>query len=188
MQNQDWIDDINKKLEEQRQAYKESIESGEVERRKKSYVGSIAGKVGGNITGNVKKNGAFHNPEIQKELALRPRPNGYGPGHDFTEEERTKGHNHENSFKNKKVQCSICKCTTTTGNHARWHEDKCKLPILLEVLSKLNETFTRKELEDVTVNAGLSKAILNNIVYGYEDIIFCTLINNERKNMIYKKL
>lgn len=47
---QNWIDDINKKLEEQRNSYKESIESGEVELRKQFFKQSNAGKSGGTIS------------------------------------------------------------------------------------------------------------------------------------------
>jgi hypothetical protein len=179
--NQDWINDINKRLEDLRAAYKESQESGETFSRAQSYRGKNGGK-----TTKERRSGGFFLSSVQRELSSRRT--SFGPGHDFTNEERAKGHDHENSFRNKKVECSVCGCSTTTANYARWHEEKCKFPMLLEIYDKLNDVFDRKDLENVTTKVGISKSIMNNFIYGYESHHFCEIIDTVKRNIIYKKL
>jgi hypothetical protein len=54
--NMSWIDEVNKKLEEQRAAYKKSLESGEIALR----VHSASSVFGGNVTGpKNKENGTM---------------------------------------------------------------------------------------------------------------------------------
>ena len=79
---------------------------------------------GGHTTGIIKKNGGFHQSKIQSELSKRRK--SFGPGYIFSVEERSKAHNHANSFKNKRIKCEHCNQDQTTGNYARWHGDKCK--------------------------------------------------------------
>jgi len=85
---------------------------------------SKMGQTGGRTTAR-RKNGAWFQSEVQKELSKRKR-SSYGPGHTFTDEQRSKAHNHPNSFKNKRVMCEHCNELHTTGNYTRWHGDNCK--------------------------------------------------------------
>lgn len=83
------------------------------------------GMSGGHVTSRIRKNGAFQQSEVQRELAKRPR-SSYGPGHVFSNEERSKAHVHANSLRNKRIICQHCNKQQTTANYARWHGDKCK--------------------------------------------------------------
>lgn len=82
--NQDWINEMNKKLEEQRANYKRSIESGEVAARIRSSRNSaalktriannvdfqsIAGKAGGKIRGAIQGKLNAENGHLEKHRA-----------------------------------------------------------------------------------------------------------------------
>lgn len=71
-----WIDDINKKLEEQRTAYKQSIESGETFIRHQKYANKCADGKGGKVSAELYGGKFFtewqnNNPEEFKEAAAR---------------------------------------------------------------------------------------------------------------------
>lgn len=70
----DWIDEVNDEMSKRREAYRESIESGEVEKRKKSHKQSNAGKIGGAKLISLGKNNAT--PEGRAKGFEKARKNG----------------------------------------------------------------------------------------------------------------
>jgi hypothetical protein len=75
--NQNWINDINKKLEEQRQAFKESKESGETFKRHQKYANQCADGKGGRVVTDLYGPAAFlkewmnSNPDEFKESSAK---------------------------------------------------------------------------------------------------------------------
>ena len=138
--NQSWINDINKKLEEQRNAYKESIESGEVEKRKLFFRQSTASKAAHqsqNWNDSLKIAGAkrgFRNKGVKKssnkkyiEHALnRPEEHNKKISESLTGTKHTEERlqNMSNALKKRKT-CPYCNTFESNVANTNRHMNKC---------------------------------------------------------------
>lgn len=110
-----WIDKANKKLEEQRAKFQESLDNGEVARRRKSYGGTQGGSVKGCNTSGFSK--------------VAHAAGGKTTGRKHVESghlEKVRDINKARTASLKKVKCVHCGKEAATFNHARWHGDNCK--------------------------------------------------------------
>ena len=100
-----WIDEANKKLEEQRANFQESIDSGEVARRRQSNANSTNAKYVDRINlGKILKESYKNNPTMKKNLKKnaansnkKAKENGTHESDEFKEKMRINGLNHVKS-------------------------------------------------------------------------------------------
>ena len=110
-----WIDKANKKLEEQRANFQESLDSGVAAKRGMGSGGKIAGKQKGNNTSGWSK--AAH-VNGGKAVGRKNVESGHL--------EKVRDINKARAASLKKVKCVHCGKEAATFNHARWHGDNCK--------------------------------------------------------------
>tara|TARA_R110001632_G_scaffold229408_1_gene365499 strand:- start:37 stop:408 length:372 start_codon:yes stop_codon:yes gene_type:complete len=117
-----WIDEANKKLEEQRANFQESLDSGEAAKRGMG----AGGKIGGSRKGLI--NGGLAAKESGQLLAAQIK-GGKTTGKMHVESghlEKVRKPKKAGDASRKKVKCIHCGKEAATYNHARWHGDNCK--------------------------------------------------------------
>ena len=117
-----WIDEANKKLEEQRTNFQESLDSGEAAKRGMSSGGKIGGKTGNST------NAGLAAKESGQLLAAAVK-GGKTTGKLNVESghlEKVRDPRKAGNASRKKVKCIHCGKEAATYNHARWHGDNCK--------------------------------------------------------------
>ena len=180
-----WIDDINKKLEEQRKAFQESIDSGEADKRVKKYASSQGAKsqLKNGIHNfqlldketrvkNAKETTCWKNPDIQKENNRKAHESGY-----FQTEKHRKTAAKAAKELDQPWTCKFCnKSGKGIGNFKRYghHNGDCKNKKVyikkstLEKYKKLQEglpeTFTVPQAQEYSSILGVSKTMIYNWV------------------------
>lgn len=162
--NQDWIDNINKKLEEQREAYKDSIESGETFIRHQSYAAKCADGKGGKVFAELYGGKYFtdwqkENPEEFKESSAQ---GGFTQGKINKEQglglfSQTKEEWSENASKNAKSFWENAD-EETIKNRNKKAGDSIKKTIAEK---KQNGTWSRKKAD---ISSELQKQMASNMV------------------------
>lgn len=140
-----WIDDLNKKLEEQRAAYKESIESGEVDTRVSQFTGGLGLKT---LIEN--------NPNHQSHAGKKSREN---PSIGQTEASKKNIKKAQEVAKKSEKRLDAAKVNIKKGREKGQIAiaDKSEKRIL-HILSLLNSEFTRKEAVELAIQNNLSSA------------------------------
>ena len=176
-----WIDDINKKLEEQRNKLKEAKESGEFAKRTKSYAGKVSAQTEAGKLQKIKRKEAAdkwikENPEeyarIHKEKTEKMKANGTykRAGRTLsknilsttTKEERSAKSKHANTFMDYERRCELAQ----KGNITRSSNREKKMQMIYDTI-KLEGWFTAAEVleaYDIQGNQG-PMSIKSIIIY-----------------------
>jgi hypothetical protein len=164
--NMSWIDEVNKKLEEQRAAYKESINSGDAGKRKRS----ADAKNGGTITGNKHKESGH----IQK-LNDYPRAEGQRSA-----AAKIAG--------NKNIETGWVKEFQKIGTQAaikKLNDKKlAEIKILYSIMEQ-NTLYSYKQLKDITThvkNRRLGRLLIDDLAKPYIEVI------KIKRLIFYKKI
>lgn len=175
-----WIDNINKKLEEQRAAYRESIESGEAFKKRQAYASKQRD--------NKERKDQFakiKTSEHQSFAAKNAGNKNLETGHwDNIKHLGTE-------VAHSTIKCPHCNFEGDLVNIKRHHFDNCqqKYELVKCIFDELNDNFTKSELINSIIKNGFkptfSQALLRNI--NYIELIHRGTKGSTKDINIYKK-
>lgn len=174
-----WQEELNKKLEAQREAYKESIKSGETQKRMQSYKGKIGSNT--NIK-NRKESGYYQSDEFKELCKIAASARMNNPN--FKKEQSEFGK--KGGPKGGKTQGDI---NAKNGHMQKMHavRKQKSLELRNSIYGKLPNQFTYNDGLNMVIELGYSKSLFHKLIYDkeiFDKIKIDKILNYKKKGTI----
>ena len=146
----DWIDKLNKELEERRERNKTPEAREEGKKRIRVYAASVAGVESGKLNkGKFINEYSKNNPEVRSKAGIKGGNKNVESGHIFTLHEKYLEKN-KKFLDHTEHTCPHCNKVVNGGVYHRWHGDNCKelqkIEEQLNIIKDLPKTFTSNDV------------------------------------------